>query len=349
MFRPAPVHLSTAPRRRLPALTALLGALLVFAAPAQAAKISFSATDPKGDGKSTAGLDIVKAEGSYDNATGVFKVTTTTAAPFTSAQGLLTVIIGTAQNGVCNYSDPGVEGLPPFLQFYLINIEGTPTPPVYSYSTKDISGSPAMTKSGNATTFVTPADPQLANLPLDCLYAATAYDTPSGGAIADDVFSLAVADPGTGGSDGSGDGGSTGGGGSGGGSGSGSTAPLKIVTTDPDADKDGVADSADKCAKVPGALANGCPVMKTADEFRLGAKRIVVDKLVAMTAKTCPPRVRITVTSKGKKLGTGVFTVDQHGSFCRVKGIVKLKKKKKAVRVVTKGTGMQSIAKSVRR
>jgi hypothetical protein len=100
---------------------------------------------------------------------------------------------------------------------------------------------------------------------------------------------------------------------------------------------------------VPGALANGCPAVKPAAEFRLGAKRVVVDKLVAMTAKTCPPRVRITVTSKGKKIGTGVFKVDQHGSFCRVKGIVALKKKKKAVRVKTKGTGMASVAKSVRR
>lgn len=333
-------------RRLLAAIAALLG-VMAFAAPADAAIVSFSVTDPKGDNKSVGAHDITAAEATYDPATGSFTATLTTAAPFEGANGLIQIIVGTASNGICDYADAESTTRLPNAQIGAVKIPDFPLTPFWGFPSKDVeSTAPDFKANGNKLTFATPADTQLKDLPLDCIYAETRYDANdgSGGAIADSVTTLAAkggttppvkgedTPPATGGDT------------------SPNRPPTKLTTTDPDGDKDGTPDSTDLCPKAPGALANGCPATMPASEIRLGAKRVVVDRLVPLVAAACPTTVTITVTSKGKTLGKAKFTVDQFGSFCRVKGIVKLKKRSpKKVRVVAKATGMGGTAKSVKR
>ncbi len=338
MFRPV-LPLNSSRKRRVRTGLVAAAAGLAFAATAHAAVVSFSTTDPKGDNKGTAGHDFVALSGTYDASTGSMSVTVETAAAL--GQGVVSMSIGTATNGVCAYSNPDETNQLPFMQFYLLNIGDSPWAPQYNYATKgDLTGPAEMKKSGNAITFSSPANAELVNLPLDCVYAVIARDTPEGGEIADDAAALASVAGTT--PDATTPGATT----------PGADAlkpPIKVTTTEPDADRDGNPDSADVCPQAPGALANGCPSVMPASELRLGAKRVVVDRLVARVAAECPAKVTIVVTSKGKTIGKGTFTVDQYGAFCRVQGVVRLKVRRAKVRVVAKATGMGGTAKSIKR
>lgn len=114
-----------------------------------------------------------------------------------------------------------------------------------------------------------------------------------------------------------------------------------------DADGDGVHDGIDKCPAVPGAAMNGCESMPVAKSFRLGTKRLVVDRLLATTAGTCPKTVKVVAVLGGKTVGRQPLGTMTKGKFCHVQGVVKLKKRVKKARVTISGVGVVSVAATV--
>jgi hypothetical protein len=116
-----------------------------------------------------------------------------------------------------------------------------------------------------------------------------------------------------------------------------------------DADNDGVPDGSDACPQVPGAAVNGCMSTPLARSVVLGTKRVVFDRLLPLTGAKCPAGVRATAVLKGKTLGTGVIGTLQHGKFCEVTGVLKLKKKVSKTRVTIVGNGVAKFAITVSR
>lgn len=123
--------------------------------------------------------------------------------------------------------------------------------------------------------------------------------------------------------------------------GKGVTAPIA------DADGDGVHDGIDKCPKVPGAALNGCENVPLATSIKLGTKRVVIDRLLATTAGTCPKTVKVVVKLSGKTLGKQNVGTLKKGRFCHVQAVVTLKKKVKKARVTIAGTGVTSVGATV--
>lgn len=349
----SPRLLPPLPRRATRALAAVMAAagLGLAAAPAHAVTVSYSGTDPKGDGVGPSGLDFVSAEASYDKSTGFFTLTTETVSPMAASNGGFGAFFGTTTDGVCQYDPTQTEQivLKPAVTFAYAAFQTT-LPPIYTYTARSEDDTPAQTADiktvGNRVTLASKPDATLKDLPLDCFYMFGAIDRDGTGVLTDSMTGP-LAEPTSGSTPSTPKPGSTPG------SPTPKTdpirAPLVVATTDPDGDRDGTPDSRDACPTVPGAAKNGCATMKPADEIRLGAKRVVVDRLVPRTAAGCPARVRIKVLAKGRTIGSTVVAVDQYGSFCRVAGIVKLKKRVSRVRVTAKAAGMGSTAKSVRR
>lgn len=116
-----------------------------------------------------------------------------------------------------------------------------------------------------------------------------------------------------------------------------------------DTDGDGIHDGIDSCPAVAGPATNGCQVTAMAQSLRLGTKRVVVDRMLDRTGEKCPAKVIVVVTLKGKRLARRAVGVTGHGRFCRAIGVVKLKKRVSKARVVIAGTGVGSIAATIKR
>ena len=324
--------------RRLVPIVAVAGALGVMAPAAGAAPISYTATDPATDGTGSKSYDLVSAAVTYDPAAGSATATIETAVPLVTG-GAIQTFLGRRVGEDCT-TPADTEAI---LGIAFSSLGGVEISAWLLSQPEGTAGQPTTTKSGSKITIVIAPDPALLNQTWDCIRVET-YEEGTGADSSAALSDTMVGFVGTAGTTPPPGGGST-------------TpptdtkrAPIIVITELPDADKDGTPDTSDACTTVPGAAKNGCPTVAAAMEFRLGAKRVVVDRLVPRTAAKCPPRVAVIVTSKGKRIGKGVFTVDQYGSFCRVNGIVALKTKGKTkVRVVAKGTGMASIARSVKR
>lgn len=285
---------------------------------ANAATITLSGTDPVET--ETPKFDLISAKAVYDNTAGKVSVTVQTAAPNAGVIPFAVfVVLGKAVDGKC---EPDGEKSPVVLvaMSWESDIEATNW-----IVTGATSASPApTTRSGATVTSTAGPASNLRNLPLDCAQVLTKTSGPGadGGTEAIDVDDMSI---------------STAGGAS------------PIFTTEPDKDKDGVADRLDKCPTEPGAAANGCATLPAKLAVRLGAKRVAIDKLVARTAKVCPVKAKVTVKVGKKTIGSGVISVTTHGSFCRAYGVVKLKKSAKKAKITVKATGMGTISASRKR
>ncbi len=321
------LHRSQLPLRKLRALMSTafgLLALALVAQPAQAASISLSGTDPADVAQ--APLDVTSGKLSYDASAGKITLTVQTVESNASTRPAMVyaLLAQTTRSGQCVPSE--AEDAPPAVLLSMAwvaegdGLKWVLTSPV---TVGDID----VTRSGSTLSTTAGPDAALKNLDFDCAQVQTKTQVPGADNTPDDVdvdamnLFTAATQP----------------------------VPPPVTTDQPDKDKDGVPDTKDACATVPGAAANGCPTASTALAIRLGAKRVVIDKLVARTSGTvCPLKATVTVTvKKGKKnvtIGKGVVAVSTHGSFCRAYGVVKLKKSAKVAKITVKASGMGAIA-----
>lgn len=122
----------------------------------------------------------------------------------------------------------------------------------------------------------------------------------------------------------------------------GQTAP----TATGDRDLDGTADLVDRCPADPGLLADGCPDTPGNTSLRLGARRLVVVRLMAKAeGVTACPAVAKVVVSQRRRLGAAKLPVTDRGTLCEAKGVVRLRRYRKnsVVRVVMSGNGLNSV------
>jgi hypothetical protein len=117
-----------------------------------------------------------------------------------------------------------------------------------------------------------------------------------------------------------------------------------------DRDLDGVADITDRCPADPGLRADGCPDAPGGLSLRLGARRLVVVRLMAKVdgVTTCPAVTKV-VVSQNRRLGAAKLSTTAQGKLCEVKGVVRLKRHRKnsAVRVVITGNGLSSVVQRI--
>lgn len=122
----------------------------------------------------------------------------------------------------------------------------------------------------------------------------------------------------------------------------GQTAP----TATGDRDLDGTADLVDRCPADPGLLADGCPETPSNRSLRLGARRLVVVRLMAKAEGTadCPAVAKV-VVSQNRRLGAAKLPVVARETLCEVRGVVRLRRYRKnaVVRVVLSGNGLASV------
>lgn len=113
-----------------------------------------------------------------------------------------------------------------------------------------------------------------------------------------------------------------------------------------DRDGDGAADMVDRCPADPGLLADGCPDVPGGQSLRLGARRLVVARLMvkASGATACPSVAKV-IASQNRRLGAAKLPVVEEGTFCKVAGVVRLRRYRKnsVVRVVMSGNGLSSV------
>jgi hypothetical protein len=327
-------------RRAVRSLLLVVSALAVAAPAAHATVLNYSFTDPSGDGKGTKAFDLTGGTMSFDNVTGAIKVTATTAVSNEGKTGSIQFLFSQYVGGVCQTTD--ADPSTTIIAAYAYAAEaanqqgGAGQQSVWA--TGDDNGVLDLSRSGSSIT-LSATSPKMAGPSPSCVYVVTLepgvsdddVGTPSDFATAlpvtGDPGTTKPTTPGTGVV----------------------PPPPPVVTDQPDADHDGVPDALDSCVQLAGAKANGCPSMPSALELRLGAKRVVVDRLVHIIAPAtgCPATVTVTVTSIGKTIGKGAVSVSQHGNYCRVYGVVKTKKHVKRARVVMKSSGLEGIAKSV--
>lgn len=113
-----------------------------------------------------------------------------------------------------------------------------------------------------------------------------------------------------------------------------------------DRDRDGVADLVDRCPSDPGLMADGCPDVPGGKSLRLGARRLVVVRLMAKVdgVTTCPAVAKV-IVSQSRRLGAAKLPVTESGTFCEVRGVVRLKRHRRnsVVRVELSGNGLASV------
>lgn len=119
--------------------------------------------------------------------------------------------------------------------------------------------------------------------------------------------------------------------------------PAPII----DGDGDGVHDGIDKCPTVPGAASTGCETLPLAKSIKLGTKRVVIDRLLATSAGTCPAAVKVVVKLSGKTYGKSNVGTLKKGRYCHVQAVLTLKKKIKKARVTITGVGVVSVGATV--
>lgn len=318
----------------------LLATLALAPAGASAAITNFSGTDPAGDGTAPA-FDFTAGTATYDSTKGQFTVSLTTVGSPVGKNLLAGGFAGKLTGDTCDTTanDGSSVGWGDLVS------ANVPSQSAWGRPGTDFQGTMTVTRSANETTYVMGPDPGLVSPGADpmikeiiptCIVAQVQELAPDDSPQMTEEMTLLVTTAPTTTKGGADDTVKT-------------KAPAPVVTTEPDADRDGIPDTADACPKVAGASAKGCPTIAANLEFRLGAKRVVVDRMVALTASSCPARVIAVVTTKGKRLGKGSLTVGQRGSFCHVTGVVRLTRRAKKVRIVGKATGMGSVVKSIRR
>lgn len=117
-----------------------------------------------------------------------------------------------------------------------------------------------------------------------------------------------------------------------------------------DRDLDGIADMVDRCPAEPGLLSDGCPDTPGGKSLRLGARRLVVARLMAKAegVTTCPTVAKV-VVSQNRRLGAIKLPVTEQGALCEVKGVVRLKRYRRnaTVRVVLSGNGLNSVVQRI--
>lgn len=304
---------------------------------ASAAITNFAGTDPAGD-SSSAPFDILSATAAFDSTKGQLTITITTGGSLADAeQAVFGYVSKKKEDGTCDIDGAGLfDGTNATFAYLVATSLGTQA--IWSITGSDTSAPVTVTRSGATGTYVLGPDPALKALTPSCLNLRAQALTPGTDDPIDPVDELSIFV-------------STSAGGSGGSPETPSvvTPPAPVLTDQPDADRDGIADAADKCPAVAGASATGCLTTPAAKAFRLGAKRVVVDRLVPRTAAICPASVIAVVTAKGKRIGRGRLLVATRGSFCHVTGIVRLKRTAKKVRIVGRATGMGSVTKSLMR
>lgn len=297
-------------------------AVLALTQPASAATVTLGGTDPAD--VASAPLDLVSGKIVYDSSAG--KVTVTVQTLASNAGVVPTFVYALLGKRTGNQCVPdGSTG--PVL---LISMAFTAEANAHKWILNDpVSlGDVTVQQNGASIVAVAGADSKLKGLDFNCAQLQTKTETPSaedGSPETTDVDAMNVFV-----------------------GGSSVYVPAPVFTDQPDKDKDGVPDSKDKCPDVAGGGTNatqlGCLTIADKLSIRLGAKRVAIDKMVARTATVCPVKAKVKVTAGKKTIGTGVVAVSTHGSFCRVYGVVKLKKTAKSVKITVKAAGMGSIS-----
>jgi hypothetical protein len=312
--------------------------MLAVAAPAAHATVfNYAFTDPSGDAKGSKPYDLVSGTMTFDNVSGALTINATTVASNDGKAGSINFVFSQYVGGVCQFAnaDPATTIIAALA--YSPDAPSGGAQPVWAAG--DEFGTPKLARSGNSLT-LSATDAKMAGPSPSCVYVVTlepGVSDDDAGTPSDEATALpTTSDTGGGKVTKPGD--------------SVATPPPPVLTDQPDADHDGVPDTTDSCRSIPGAKANGCPSMPKALELRLGAKRVVVDRLVSIIAPAtgCPASVVVSVTAIGKTIGKGSVSVSQHGNFCRIFGVVRLKRHVSRVRIVMKHPGLQGIAKSVR-
>jgi hypothetical protein len=114
-----------------------------------------------------------------------------------------------------------------------------------------------------------------------------------------------------------------------------------------DQDRDGVADRTDRCVNDPGLRADGCPDVPGGRSLRLGARRLVVARLMPkVDAAAACPKLTTVVVSQNHRLGAAKLPTVTEGSMCAVRGVVRLKRHRGAAAVMVRmrGTGLVPLA-----
>ncbi|MBJ7470481.1 MAG: hypothetical protein JHD16_04235 [Solirubrobacteraceae bacterium] len=314
--------------RVLWSLAVALVSLAVLAGPASAAITTMSGTDPID--ASTPPLDLTAGKVVYDSTAGKATLTVETAAPTAGASpALVYALLGRESAGQCL---PDAEAASVLFFSLSYTGEGDFTKWV---ATPDVSlNDAATTRSGTTITSTAGPSSTLRSLGFTCAQIQTRTQVPNEAAGApDDVdvdqMNVFVA--------------------AGGNTPNSGAVPPPVFTDQPDKDKDGVPDTKDACPAEPGAAANGCLTIPARLAVRLGAKRVVIDKLVSRTGAACPIKAKVKVVSKKKTIGSGVVSVSAHGSYCRAYGVVRLKKTAKVAKITVTAAGMGSIGATRRR
>lgn len=121
-----------------------------------------------------------------------------------------------------------------------------------------------------------------------------------------------------------------------------------------DRDRDGIADLIDRCPTVAATSGDGCPAggaagsapPTQAQSLRLGARRLVLDRLLVMEPGTaaCPSKAKVVVTQR-RRLAAVKLPLVAEGTACRIKGVVRLKRyrKRSSLRVVVSAPGIAAV------
>lgn len=292
----------------------------------------FNIVDKAGDTAAFRGamdeFDIVSATVVQDRAEGVFRASVTFAGPSTGMPAQLHVALGIKRFDECQ-NDVTIPGVA-----HIFSPMNAPTAAYSISSSTPIGGAATKSVSGATVTVATASAPAIFSARgWDCAVVTTELVDPedkfSSPQIVDEAFAFAdpeVRNPGVV-----------------------APPPLNGTPVVLDADRDGVADAADQCPQVAGARVNGCPTASDARSLRLGAKRLVIDRLIPRTAARCPGAVRVKVTGSGRTLASKKVGVVQHGDFCHADVQVRFKKRASRARVVISGSGIKTVRVALRR
>jgi len=121
-----------------------------------------------------------------------------------------------------------------------------------------------------------------------------------------------------------------------------------------DSDSDGTADNVDACPTQPGAGADGCPSAGSAlvgadpaSMVVLQGKRIHIGQLLQRSIATCPARVGVFVTLRGKRLKSTSLPTTTLPTGCQVSGVVVLRNAVPKVRLTIKGAGLAAFSRTI--
>ncbi|MFT4035534.1 MAG: hypothetical protein QM679_08155 [Patulibacter sp.] len=303
-------------RRRLILALGAAAALAPASVASAATGVTLKLTDPAGDNTGGSGLDIRSATISHNTTTGAISAAVTfSAAPPTGAA--LAIGLGKASGGSCSVStDSGVMS-------FLATFDATAPLGVWVLSGESATHQYTPTLSGSTFSAATGTASSLKKFSWDCATVSIQQT----GANADDLVGDTASAIGT----------------------TAGVVQVIVQTDKPDKDKDGVPDVTDACPTVPGSTANGCLSIAAKKALRLGARRVVVDKLVARTATTCKATAKGTVYDGKKKIGSGTLDVGVHGSYCHISGVIKTKKHGKKVKVKIAGSGFKRISATIKK